>query len=232
MQLSNIDPDALQQMGRSMWLEYQKTCSSFEEASQQIVEDFHNLFRSQDDEPTFALVRVFRTMSFDELNSDLQAKADTSAADHFLTLMGTVGLESAWCDRRLSQKRQAIPINQNMSPMFKGIFQDLGFSWQDETGDDIVAGQDIHDMSFLRYFYVEDVGASTYITDQEQFVQPYGIQSAIAAGVQFVSQAAYVIIGFSRQHISPEQAEKLVQITPHLSTLLAIFDAQNALWAE
>lgn len=229
MQVSNIDMEKLRKIGKNML--YQNTCSSFEEAAQVIVADFYNLFRSRKDEPEFALVRIFQTMSFDELTPELQASAKLSSG-HFLTLMGTIGLEDAWDDRRQSQSRKAIPINQNMSPMFKGIFRELGFSWEDVTGDKVVVGKKVKDMSFIHFFHVEDVSSSSYITDQEQFVHPYGIQSAIAIGTQFISQAAYVLIGFSMQPISEDQAVQLVSIAPYISTLLAVFDGKAALWAE
>lgn len=231
MQISNIDPKMLQEIARDMLNEYRDTCSSSEEAAQVIVEGFFDLFRSQEDEPEFALVRIFQTMNFDELTDELQASAKVSSG-HFLTLLGTVGLEEAWCDRRQSRSRKAIPITQDMSPMFKGIFRELGFHWDDVTGDEFVAGQSVKNMSLIRYFHVEDVSSSSYITDQEQFVQPYGIQSAIAIGTQFVSKRAYVFIGFSRQTITQDDVAHLVSIAPYISTLLAIFDGRDALWAE
>lgn len=231
MQISNIDPKLLQEIARDMLKEYRDTCSSSEEAAQVVVEEFFNLFRSQEDEPEFALVRIFQTMSFDELTPELQASAQFSSG-HFLTLLGTVGLEEAWCDRKQSRSRKAIPINQDMSPMFKGIFRELGFNWDDATDDEFVVGQSVKNMSLIRYFHVEDVSTSNYITDQEQFVHPYGIQSAIAIGTQFISKRAYVLIGFSTQVITREHVANLVSIAPYVSTLLAIFDGKNALWAE
>ncbi|MDQ7024420.1 MAG: hypothetical protein Q9P01_19460 [Anaerolineae bacterium] len=213
-----------------MLYEYRDSCASFEEAAQAIVEDYFNLFRSKNDEPEFALIRIFQTMGFDKLTPELQASAKLSSG-HFLTLMGTIGIEEAWCDRRQSQSRKAIPINQSMSPMFKGIFRELGFTWEDVTGDEVVVGQKVKDMSMIRFFHVEDVHSSSYITDQEQFVHPYGIQSAIAIGTQFISNAAYVLIGFSTQTISEEQAGQLTNIAPYISTLLAIFDGNEAFWA-
>lgn len=231
MQISSIDTAALQQFSRNIWVQYQKQCSSFEEVAQRTVEDFFDLFHSQNGEPEFALIRIFRTTRINELPHELQAIVK-SPAEHYLALMGTVGVQASWCDRRQSRTRQVIPINQYMSPMFKGIFRELGFRWRDETGEDIVAGETIHEMPLVRYFHVEDVSSSTYIPDQEQFVRPYGIQSALAVGVQFGSKAAYVLIGFSMRHISPIQAEQLAQTAPYISTLLATFDEKNAIWAE
>lgn len=231
MQLSTLDRATVQNIGKEILNTYRKDCSSFEEAAQRLVEDIFASFQSQQEKPEFALVRVFRTMKFDELTPDLQDIVE-SISGQYLTLTGTVGLEEAWCDRRQSQSRKAIPINQNMSPMFKGIFRELGFGWEDSTGDELVSGEALGAMGMIRYFFVEDVSTSTYITDQETFVKPYGIQSVIAAGSQFVSGAAYVVIGFTTVPVTQEQAEILVQLMPHVSTLLAIFDAQGALWAE
>lgn len=230
MQLATLDHNTVQHMGKELLNSYREYCSSFEEAAQRLVENVFTSFQTEDDEPEFALIRIFRTMNFDELTPELQAIARPQAGQ-FLTLMGTMGIEKAWCDRRRSQSRKAIPINQNMSPMFKGVFQELGFSWADSTGDETVSGKSLDAMNMVHYFYVEDVSSSTYITDQEQFVKPYGIQSVIAAGSRFVSDAAYVVIGFTTVPVTRKQTETLVQLTPHLSTLLAIFDAQGKLWS-
>jgi len=230
MQLSTLDHNTVQQIGKQILNTYRNHCSSFEDASQRLVKDVFASFQSSQKEPEFALLRVFRTLTFEQLTPELQTIAP-SKTEQYLTLMGTVGLEEAWCDRHQSKSRKAIQINQNMSPMFKGIFRELGFSWDDSTGDELVSGESLGAMSMIRYFYVEDVSSSTYITDQKTFVKPYGIQSVIAAGSRFITGGAYVVIGFTTVPVTREQAEILVQLTPHISTLLAIFDAQGALWS-
>lgn len=231
MQISTVDSTALQQYGKQVLYKYSQECNSMEQAAQNIVRDFYDMFRTEEGDPEFALVRVFRLTKFEELDPELQASC-TIKSGQCLALMGTIGIEEAWCDRRQSQSRKAIPINQNMSPMFKGVFRELGFSWEDSTGDELVSGAALGAMGMIRYFHVEDVSSSSYITDQEQFVEPYGIQSVVACGSQFLSDAAFVLIGFSTVPVTEEQAEKLVKLMPHISTLLATFDVREALWIE
>lgn len=231
VQISTVDSARLQQYGKQVLHSYSRDCNSMEQAAQNIVRDFYGMFRTEEGEPEFALVRVFRLTKFEELDPELQANC-TIKSGQCLALMGTIGIEEAWCDRRQSQSRRAIPINQNMSPMFKGVFRELGFSWSDSTEDELVSGEALGAMGMIRYFHVEDVSSSSYITDQEQFVEPYGIQSVVAVGSQFLSGSAFVLIGFTTVPITQEQTEALVQLMPHISTLLATFDARDALWIE
>lgn len=228
MQISTITADDAQQLGRMIFNQYRDECVSFEDASQKMVEHLFNVFYT-DDSPDFSLIRVFRTMKYNELPFDLKQSVQEPGND-YLVLTGSVGVEDAWCDRRRSQSRQTIRIGENMSPMFKSVFKDLGFSWSDSKFNAVVSGENLETMNMIRFFHIDDVSRSEQITDQDSFVQPYGIQSALAIGTQFVSDAAYVLIGFSNQAIERHAAETLIKMGPHLSTLLSYFDAKDNVW--
>lgn len=229
MQLASVDISTIQHYGKYLLNEYRDACHSFEEAAQALCENFYQEFRTDANEPELALVRVFRSMKYDELPPKLKAKATTHHPQ--LALMGTMGLEENWSSRKYSEKRQLIPINDKMSPMFQGVFNELGFSIADFHAES-AAGHSVHSMQMLRYFHVLDASQSAAITDQASFVQPYGIKSVLAIGSQFLSRQSYVLIAFSRSPIAEKQAEILAEIAPHVSTLLAIFDGRKALWSS
>lgn len=216
-------------LGHNMFTSLRDECESFEEASWKIVRYLFDAFQV-DDEPEFPLIRIFRTTKHDELPLDLRTNISLPNRD-YLALMGTFGVEEAWCDRRQSS-RKAILIGDEMSPMFKGVFRELGFSWTDTKHEATVTGKSVSSMGMIRYYYVEDASASNQVTDMDTFVEPYGIKSVVGFGTQFMSQSAYVLIAFSNKTISPRYAEDFMTVTPYVSTLLALFDERKKIWAE
>lgn len=98
MQLVTLDSSTAKLLGRKLLKEYRSQWDSFEKAAQLIVQDFFEIFCTAEGEPEFALIRVFRTMNFNELTPELQEIVEPKSGQ-FLSLMGTVGLEKAWCDR-------------------------------------------------------------------------------------------------------------------------------------
>jgi len=230
MDLTQLNKDDMKHIGYQWLNNYRNGFNSFEAISQQLVDDIYNTFHMPDGSPAFALVRIFRASRFDELSSESRALTQVQA--HFyLALTASIGQESAWCDRHQSQHHQVIPVNANMSPMFKGIFKELGFAWEDHTDDLLPEGQNL-DLNIVRYFLVPDASASTAITDQEQFVKPYGIRSVIAIGSNFLSGAAYTLIAFSRVPITEENAKIYAVLASFASTLLAIHEGQKPLWED
>lgn len=229
MRIQTLNKESIQEYGRYLLNEYRDACYTFEAAAQALCENIYDEFCKEQNEPEFALVRIFRTVQYKELNTELKQKSKTFQPQ--LALMGTMGLEHDWQSRQQSQNRQLIQLGENTSPMFQGVFSELGFQMKDFYSDEAPSGQPVHSMVMLRYFHVEDASKTHAITDQEEFVKPYGIKSAFAIGSQFLSHQAYVLIGFSHSPISQEQAEILAELAPHVSTLLAIFDRRKALWS-
>jgi hypothetical protein len=229
MQITKIDVTNIRQYGKYLFNQYRDSCQSFEQAAQVLCRDIYSEFQTEEAEPEFALVRVFRSIKYEDLSADLQQKASTREPQ--LALMGTMGIEASWQSRHKSQKRQLIPINEKMSPMFQGVFAELGFPIADFHGDS-AKGQSVHSMKMLRYYHVPDASQSQAITDQESFVSPYRIKSVIAVGTQFLSHQAFVLIAFSRVPISSQKAEIFSELAPHVSTLLAIFDGRKAYWTS
>ena len=136
--MSAINRD-MKAFGQEMFASLRDSCETFEEASEKIVQYLFEAFHT-DDKPEFSLIRIYRTATGDELPADLSPNASLPGRD-YLALMGTIGVEDAWCNRRLSKSRKTILIGESMSPMFKGVFHDLGFSWVETEHEAEITGK-------------------------------------------------------------------------------------------
>ena len=87
-------------------------------AAQRLVEDFFVSFKSPQEEPEFALVRIFRIMNYAELTPELQAITE-SESGQYLTLMGTIGLEKRY-DNKWRRGISFTAENVNVSDLGTG----------------------------------------------------------------------------------------------------------------
>lgn len=226
LDISQIPPEQLRLFGHNLLYLNKDAFHSFEDAAQYCTNAAYDTFCKPDGSRAFALVRIFRATRREQLPPELQKSVTTPYA---LALMASSGDEPQWNSRKTSVNRRAIPIDKGMSPMFQGIFYDLGFSWEGYSEDTVPKYAEDSD-SVTRLFHVEDVSQSSYITDQAQFVQPYGIKSVIALGSRFLDGSAYVMIGFTRITVNDKTASMVSNFAPYLSALLAIYDARGVLW--
>jgi hypothetical protein len=80
------------------------------------------------------------------------------------------------------------------------------------------------------YFHVPQAPGSPFIPAQDEFVRPYGVQSVIGIGGEFVSQSFYIALCFSKVAINEDDARKFTELSAFLSTMLAIYDGKGVLW--
>ncbi len=229
MILTQTDAAALTQYGRALMEAHRTNRTSFEDAAQAITQALYQDFVIEDGSPMFALVRVYRLTSFDELASELKGLVDP-ARQRWMALAGTWGAEPAWCDRHQSQGHKALNLGSDQSPMVSASIHQLGM----DVGVDIPPAPldlPIPEATFMtRYFHIEHALGSPYIPAQDGFVKPYGIHSVVGLGSNFASRSAYLLLGFSKTHIDQANAMKFSQLAPYVSTLLAVYDARS-LWA-
>jgi hypothetical protein len=228
--LQTANSDTIEDFSRQLYTTYRHGQPSFEAISQVVVEEIFKTFRQADDNPTFGLVRIYRLTKFDELTPALAQSVDTSR-QKWITLMGTVGVEPAWCQRLSSQGHQAVPLGENQSPMVSAALYQLGL----DIGIDVpISNIDLpmQQASFMtRYFHVEQALGSPYIPAQDGFVVPYGIQSVVGLGNGFMSGSLYILLAFSRLAINPTQAMNFAHAAPFIGTLLANYDTAK-IWTE
>ena len=227
--LNTCSEDDVRQFGRYLLNNLRDSMQTFEQVSRACSRAIYDEFRASDGEPLFALVRVFRSTLYENLPPELQTMAHPDEADRWLTLMGTMGVEPAWRDRRQSQNHQVVPVNETLTPMFTVAFEQLGIP----VLADASQKPDAHNvMSMVRYFHTLHAPGSPLVPAQDDFVEPYGIESVVGVGGRFLSGATYVALGFSIEPIDEEGAQKFGELAPHLSTLLAIYDGQGAIWND
>lgn len=228
MALTHFSKHQICDFGRRLLGSYHNAYPSFEGAAQALVDEIYAAITEEDGGSAFALLRLYRTMSYECLPLDLREQIHPTSA-RYLILMGTRGSEPQWCDRRRSRHHQIMPLDESLPPMFKGMFHEFGFDWQEAANQDVPHPHRGRN-SFSEYFYLPEAAGSPFIPEQEEFVRRYGIGSVIAVGSQFISGDAYVLIGFGRCTCSAGQAEAFSELSVYVSTLLAAYDARNRLW--
>ena len=197
--------------------------SSMEDAAQAIVGYLYSsLIDKQTDEPALALVRLYKTHRFDELEPDLRSFAVASSPDGqvapnapCLTLLATVGSEPSWNDRRLSRAHKAIPLHNSSAiaalPMIYQLTRELGF----EAHEVVRPNPDLFHATAGRpggVFYVADARDSEYVPDQN-FVERYGIRSVVGFGGVLPSGYVFAVVMFARLVVSRETAEMFAALT-------------------
>lgn len=193
---------------------------SLEQAAQRYVE---TIYAELSD--SLVLLRLFATVPFAALPEPrrvfVEAIAEamgTQLADEtsVLTLLGTVGVEPAWCDAERSQGHLAIPLASkafvDAVPMLSRMLQELGvgLDWFDNTERAIV-GKTFGLQSSL--FYVERAleavdGRGRKIITAQTFAARYGVETVFGVGGGYVGTPVFMtIIGFCRETLAEAQVE-------------------------
>jgi hypothetical protein len=196
-----------------------QSASCLEEAAQAITD---MLYESLEDggtgQPSCALVRCYKTHSFNALPTDLQGFArnvlkrkPSSPRVKCLTLLGTAGTRPEWKDRRRSLGHQAIPLESvemvEQAPMVSQLIRQLGL---DIASLIAPTPEILRQMEGKSYgvFYVPRAAGSPYIPAQADFVVRERIQSVVGFGGLLRNGDMLAIIVFSRTPISEETANR------------------------
>jgi signal transduction histidine kinase len=174
----------------------------------------------------FALVRLFETRRFDELDDTLQDVAREAlpciaASTRSLTLVATAGDEAAWNDVRRSQAHRAIPLPSpavvERLPMIARLIEQLGFDVCGVLQPDPPV---VYRSSEGGVFYIEEALGSPFVPAQEQFVVPQKIRSVVGFGALLPDGRLFAVILFSRAHIPRSMAALFGHLS--LSTRMAL----------
>lgn len=191
--------------------------SSMEEVAIRIVRYLYDAFRVADSpEPACALVRIFVTLPFGDLDDDLQRFArgllgsEPTPTTKCLTLLATAGAEDAWNARRASVGHRALPLASEesvaRSPMIAQLLRQLGVETATLLRADGRLLIDTEQHSF-NVFYIPEAKDSPYIPAQREFVIPYGIQSVLGFGGLLPTGEMFATILFTRASVPRESAE-------------------------
>jgi hypothetical protein len=202
---------------------------SMEEAAQEMTSFFHDRFVDDAGTPNLVLARCFKTHPFGNLSPELKQAARASAGGVAipssalcLTLLGTRGHRPEWNDRHRSAGHQAIPLISHeaiaRAPMIARLFQQMGVAseylvheksaeqsaFPPRRQEELML--DIEGRHF-NVFYVPEAQGSAFIPAQQEFVERFGVRSAIGFGGVLPQRELFAFVLFTRVAVNRETAE-------------------------
>jgi hypothetical protein len=176
---------------------------------------------------SIVLLRLFATVRFRELpdrnREFVRSLGEATGALHAITddtlvlsLLGTMGVESAWCDRHQSVNHVGIPLLSRefvaAIPMIARLLKQLGveLDWIDRK-DTAMVGKTFGVQSGV--FYVADAATAVdshnrKIIAAQEFVARYRVGSVWGVGGGYVGTPVYAIItAFCRDRFDAERVE-------------------------
>lgn len=206
---------------------------SIEEALASICRFLYDELRDPAGERACALVRSYKTHPYGELplaDREFARRligSEPNDATRCLTLLGTVGDESKWNDRRRSKGHRAIPLpNPEMvakAPMIAQLIKQLGL----DVGVVLSPSRDvIADLEGRTYgvFHVENALGSPYIPAQDEFVKPHNIRSVVGFGGLLKGGDLFALIIFARVPIAKDAADRFRTIALDVKSVLFQMD--------
>jgi serine phosphatase RsbU (regulator of sigma subunit) len=195
----------------------------------QVCTHLHEHLVDPDGTRQTALVRFYGTLPFAALPADEQQFATstwgpTGPDVTCLTLLGTVGYEPAWNDRRLSRGHRVIPLADRSQvaglPMVAALLHELGIDV------DVLVSASTHLLGQsggqpYGVFHVPQASGSAVIPAQD-FVTEYGIRSVLGFGGALPTGEVYAVILFAQVEVPRETAELFQTVA--LSTSLAALE--------
>jgi signal transduction histidine kinase/CheY-like chemotaxis protein len=163
-------------------------------------------------QPALALARFFRTCSYQELGTELQAIvrdaiARPDPAMKCLRLLASAGSEPAWNDIRKSDGHRVIPLQSAEAverlPMIAQLIRQLGLDVEGllESDPRLLLGRVLTGV-----FHVEEARGSLYLPAQQEFVERFGIRSAIGFGDLLPDGNVFAVILFPSVPVPREVA--------------------------
>jgi len=220
LDISQLSIDDLLQLALVL-RECENDGSCMEEVAQSMVRRLFECLTSGDGIPACALVRLYVTQRFGDLDAGLQRLALETAPDDLrqdvtdstrcFTLLASAGTEPTWNDRTLSVGHQAIPLVSEelieRLPMVARLLRDLGIEAASvvspEPGSHIQRHHRRYDV-----FHVEDATTSPAVPAKE-FVREHGIKSAVGLGGVLPSGELYCVLLFSKVTLQDRVVELL-----------------------
>jgi signal transduction histidine kinase/DNA-binding response OmpR family regulator len=217
--------------------------ASMEETANRMVRYLHDRFVIKGTKQRCcALVRLFITQPFGQLDPDLQNRAremlghiQESTSHKCLVLLGTAGDESEWNARQSSKWHRIIPLpsEQVLSsiPMIAHLIHQLGVDVNcvlQPTPSMILAAE----QRTYNVFHVPEAVGSPFIPAQDNFVIPYGITSVLGFGGLLPSGELFAVILFSRTRIDQYTAAMFKPCALAAKAALVPFDQPGAIFSR
>lgn len=183
------------------------------------------------------LVRCFQTCRYARLPLDYQDAADRllERASYFpdlrcLALLATRGDRLIWNDAVTSANHQAIPLPSvevvQRAPMIARLLDELGLPIEKVVAPPSEAGFLLsEDLQTFNVFHVSQALGSPFIPAQQEFVEPFGVQSVIGMGGLLPEGELFVVLVFTRVPISREVASLFGTLAESVKLALLPFPA-------
>jgi hypothetical protein len=214
---------------------------SFEEAANRVVRHLFDNLGDGSGGRACALVRLYKTHAYGELDAGLRAFADkvlgqtpATAAMRCLTLMATAGIEPAWNSRQQSNGHRAIPLSSvkfvEQAPMISQLIKQFGLDIPSVLAPDPGL---IVDMVRRNYniFHVPEARGSHYIPAQSEFVIPYNVRSVVGFGGIIGSGDMVAVILFSQVPIATDLLPRFKPMGPALQVMAHPFLAERTIFS-
>lgn len=208
-----------------------RDAGSMEEAARRVVQYLYAELGAGDGQTRGSLlVRFYKTHRFGQLEPELQTFAaellrgeQPTASMLCLTLLATVGDETAWNDRHRSSGHRAIPLPSPAAvarlPMVARLVSQMGLEVGSLLEPDPALILDLQQRTF-GVFHVPEALGSPYIPAQQAFVVPYSVQSALGFGGVLPTGDLFSVILFCRVPVTREVADLFAPLA--LSAKLAV----------
>ncbi len=232
--VATLTQDDIAQCGAAL-RQMDEGAGNMEEAANKIVRYLYdNMTDKQTGQKSFALVRLFKTHPYSELDPELQQfAAGVLGSDpeqpsiKCLTLLATAGSKDEWNSRKTSNGHKAIPLASaemvKAFPMVSNLVEQLGLEVAAVLNPDPGTLVDT-DRKTYGVFHVPTALGSDYIVAQDEFVKPEGIKSVLGFGGLLPSGNLFVVIMFGKVAISREAASLFKPMSPRVNQALAPFE--------
>ncbi|MEG4206095.1 histidine kinase [Microcoleus sp. Pol7_A1] len=220
----------LRQLGRNT--------ASMEASSQKIVNYIYQHFcDSQTGENTCALVRLFKTHPYGELEDSLQQSArrlmngNSPAADmKCWTLLAAAGTEPQWNSRHTAAENTAIPLVSPklvaQMPAISEIIRQFGLDIPTFVGIERERFLQL-EPAVLNIFHVSEAKDSPFIPEQNSLIIPYQVKSVLGFGGLLPSGSLFAVVMFLKVKIPQSTAEMFKNLALSVKTALSVFDEKN-----
>lgn len=192
--------------------------TSMEDVAGRIVSHlFHHLRAGRSGDRACVLARFFLTQPYGRLTGELRSFARRllggqpgSPAMKCFMLLATAGVRPDWNARQASKGHQAIPLPSadmlTRLPMIAQLVQQFGLEPNLLIEPDPALLID-HGQRTYNVFHVAQAHGSPHVPAQQEFVVPFGVQSALGFGGPLSSGDFFVVILFAKVPIARETAE-------------------------
>lgn len=222
---------ALRKMGEGV--------TSMEEAAGRSVQFLYQNLTDSSGNPAFALVRLFKTHPYGQLDRGLQSfalgltRGNPPASMKCLTLLATIGDRPEWCSRISSAGHQAIPLTSvegvSRIPMIASLMHQFGVEVSQVLDPEPGLLADLSQRTF-NVFHVPEARGSAVVPAQKEFVEPEGIRSCIGFGGMLPHGHLFAVVMFSRVAIPAATASMFKPLS--LSVKVALLPLADRVFGE